>query len=440
MEKANQSWGHKLILGLQHLFAMFGATIVVPAITGLDPAVALFAAGGGTLLFHFITKRKVPVFLGSSFAFMMAIKFVVETEGKEFATGAIICAGACYLIFALITKLIGPGKIKRLFPAIVTGPVIIVIGLTLAPTVLFNDITADFVGGLLWTKWVVAASVVVTVVVVSICIKGFFKLLPILLGLVVGYIVAVILHFTVAVPETTGALMSFEPIVTSRIIELPNFHLPKFSWTAILLIIPISIATFMEHIGDITTNGSVVGKDFFKDPGLHRTLIGDGVATMFAGLIGGPANTTYGENTGVLAITKNYNPQIIRIAAIYAMVLSVIGYFAGFLQSIPQPVIGGMSIVLFGMIAAIGIRTMAEAKVDFTSSRNLLILSIVLIIGIGITVPINSSFSISGIALAAFAGIILNAVLPGKDKFDKSKEAKLAEESTTDESATEEEK
>lgn len=427
MEKTNQTWGHKLILGFQHLFAMFGATIVVPALTGLDPAVALFAAGGGTLLFHLITKRKVPVFLGSSFAFMAAIAFVVQSEGKEFATGAIICAGACYLVFALITKLIGPERIRKLFPAIVTGPVIIVIGLTLAPTVLFNDITADFVGGLLWTKWVVAASVVLTVVIVSIFIKGFFKLLPVLCGLVVGYIVAVILNATVAVPEGVGALMSFDSITSAKIIALPNFHLPKFSMSSILIIIPISLATFMEHIGDITTNGSVVGKDFFKDPGLHRTLIGDGVATMFAGFIGGPANTTYGENTGVLAITKNYNPQIIRIAAVYAMVLSVIGYFAGFLQSIPQPVIGGMSIVLFGMIAAIGIRTMAEAKVDFTSSRNLLILSIVLVVGIGVTIPVNESFSISGVALAAFVGILLNAVLPGKDKFDKSKEAERNE-------------
>ena len=427
MEKLNQKWGHKLVLGFQHLFAMFGATIVVPALTGLDPAVALFAAGGGTLIFHFITKRKVPVFLGSSFAFMAAIAFVVQSEGKEYATGAIMCAGACYLIFALITKLIGTDRIRKLFPAIVTGPVIIVIGLTLAPSVLYNDITADFVGGLLWTKWVVAVSVVLTVVIVSIFIKGFFKLLPILCGLVVGYVVAVILHATVALPEGTPTLMSFDSITSAKLIALPNFHLPKFSISSILVIIPISIATFMEHIGDITTNGSVVGKDFFKDPGLHRTLIGDGVATMFAGLIGGPANTTYGENTGVLAITKNYNPQILRIAAIYAMVLSVIGYFAGFLQSIPQPVIGGMSIVLFGMIAAIGIRTMAEAKVDFTSSRNLLILSIVLVVGIGITVPVNESFSISGVALAAFVGIILNAVLPGKDKFDKSKEVTRAE-------------
>lgn len=428
MEKLKGGWGHKMILGFQHLFAMFGATIVVPALTGLDPAVALFAAGGGTLLFHFITKRKVPVFLGSSFAFMAAISFVVQTEGKEYATGAIMIAGVCYLFFALITKLIGPDKIKRLFPAIVTGPIIIVIGLTLAPVVLFNDITADFVGGLLWTKWVVAASVVITVVVVSICIKGFFKLLPILLGLVVGYGVAVILNATVPVPEGTGVLMSFDSIVSAKIIALPNFHLPKFSWSAILVIIPITIATFMEHIGDITTNGSVVGKDFFKDPGLHRTLIGDGVATIFAGFIGGPANTTYGENTGVLAITKNYNPQIIRIAAVYAMVLSVIGKFSGFLQSIPQPVIGGMSIVLFGMIAAIGIRTMAEAKVDFTSSRNLLILSIVLVVGIGVSIPVSESFSISGIALAAVVGIVLNAILPGKEKFDKSKEANIADE------------
>ena len=420
MEKVKKGWGKMAVLGLQHMFAMFGATIVVPALTGLDPSVALFAAGGGTLLFHFITKRKVPVFLGSSFAFLAALTYIVQHEGKEYATGAVIVAGACYLLFALLVKLIGPDKVKKLFPAIVTGPVIVVIGLTLAPTVIFNDITADFVGGLLWTKWVVAASVVLTVVIVSIFIKGFFKLLPVLCGLAVGYGVALLLHFIVAVPEGSSALMNFSPFQSASIIQLPAFHLPKFSGSAILIIAPISIATFMEHIGDITTNGAVVGQNFFEDPGLHRTLIGDGVATMFAGLIGGPANTTYGENTGVLAVTKKYNPQVIRLAAVYALVLSLIGYFGAFLQTIPAPIIGGMSIVLFGMISAIGIRTMAEAKVDFTSSRNLLILSITLVVGIGVTISVNENFTISGVALAAFVGIVLNAILP--EKFDQAKE------------------
>lgn len=422
MEKVKKGWGKMAVLGLQHMFAMFGATIVVPALTGLDPAVALFAAGGGTLIFHLITKRKVPVFLGSSFAFLAAITFVVQSEGKEYATGAIIVAGACYLLFALLVKVLGTERVKKLFPAIVTGPVIVVIGLTLAPTVIFNDITADFIGGLLWTKWVVAASVVLTVVVISIFIKGFFKLLPILCGLVVGYLVAVVLHFTVPVPEGTGALMNFSPFLEASVFSLPDFHLPAFSISSILIIAPISIATFMEHLGDITTNGAVVGKNFFEDPGLHRTLIGDGVATMFAGFIGGPANTTYGENTGVLAVTKNYNPQLLRIAAVYAIVLSLIGYFGAFLKTIPMPIVGGMSIVLFGMIAAIGIRTMAEAKVDFTSSRNLLILSITLVVGIGVTIPVSSSFTVSGVALAALVGIILNAVLP--EKLDIIKEKK----------------
>lgn len=420
MEKVKKGWGKMAVLGLQHMFAMFGATIVVPMITGLDPAVALCAAGAGTLLFHMVTKRKVPVFLGSSFAFMLGIKYIVESQGKEYATGAIMVAGGCYLLFALIVKLIGTQNVKKLFPAIVTGPVIIVIGLTLAPTVIFNDITGSFVGGLLWTKWAVAASVVLTVVIVSIFIKGFFKLLPILCGLVVGYIVAVILNFTVPVPEGAATLMNFTPFDTAQIFALPAFHLPKFSWSAIAVIAPISIATFMEHLGDITTNGSVVGKNFFEDPGLHRTLIGDGVATMFAGFIGGPANTTYGENTGVLAITKNYNPAVIRVAAVYAIVLSFIGHFGAFLKTIPMPIVGGMSIVLFGMISAIGIRTMAEAKVDFSSSRNLLILSIVLVVGIGVTIPINDNFTVSGIALAAVVGIILNAVLP--ERFDVVKE------------------
>ena len=422
MEKVKKGWGKMAVLGLQHMFAMFGATIVVPMLTGLDPAVALCSAGAGTLIFHLITKRKVPVFLGSSFAFLGAIAYIVSSQGKEYATGGVLIAGACYLIFALLVKLLGTDRVKKLFPAIVTGPVIVVIGLTLAPTVIFNDITGDFVAGILWTKWVVAASVVVTVVIVSIFIKGFFKLLPILCGLVVGYAVAMILHYTVALPEGTAALMNFEPLQTAKIVELPAFHLPKFSWSAIAIIAPISIATFMEHLGDITTNGSVVGKNFFEDPGLHRTLIGDGVATMFAGLIGGPANTTYGENTGVLAITKNYNPAILRIAAVYAIVLSFIGYFGGFLKTIPMPIVGGMSIVLFGMIASIGIRTMAEAKVDFTSSRNLLILSIILVVGIGVTIVVNDQFTVSGVALSALVGIILNAILP--EKFDVVKEKK----------------
>lgn len=415
-----------LILGLQHMFAMFGATILVPALTGLDPAIGLIAAGGGTLIFHWVTKRKVPVFLGSSFAFLTAIAFVVQNEGKEYAKGAIIIAGACYLLFSLLVKLVGPDRIKKLFPAIVTGPVIVVIGLTLAPTVIFNDIAADFIGGVLWTKWVVAASVVVTVVVISIFIKGFFKLLPILCGLIVGYIVAVILHHAVALPEGVAPLMNFAPFSTATILQIPNDWLnwqwPAFSGSSILIIAPISIATFMEHLGDVTTNGAVVGKNFFEDPGLHRTLVGDGIATAFAGLIGGPANTTYGENTGVLAVTKNYNPKVLRIAAVYAIVLAFIGYFSAFLQTIPAPIIGGMSIVLFGMIASIGIRTMAEAKVDFTSSRNLLILSITLVVGIGVTIPINESFTISGVALAALVGIILNAILP--EKFDIAKEIK----------------
>lgn len=401
-----------LILGLQHMFAMFGATIVVPALTGLDVGVALFTAGAGTLLFHFVTKRKVPVFLGSSFAFMGAIAFIVNNEGKEYATGAIMIAGACYLVFALLVKLLGVDRVHKLFPAIVTGPVIIIIGLTIAPDVIYNDITASFVGGVLWTKWVVAMSAVLTVVLVSIFTKGFFKLVPILFGLVVAYGVAALLHFTVPVPEGVAPLMSFEPFTTAKLFQLPAFHLPKFSWSAILMIAPISIATFMEHLGDITTNGSVVKQDFFKDPGLHRTLIGDGLATILAGFVGGPANTTYGENTGVLAVTKNYDPKTIRVAAVYAILLSFVGVFSAFLKTVPMPVVGGMGFVLFGMIAAIGIRTMAEAKVDFTKSRNLLILSIVLITGIAVKIPINDTFSVSGIALAALVGIVLNAVLP----------------------------
>jgi len=412
-EKGSDNWGKLAVLGFQHLLAMFGATVLVPILTGLDISVALFAAGVGTLLFHFITKRKVPVFLGSSFAFLTAIAVIVQTQGKAYATGAIIVAGACYLVFALLVRLIGPDRVKKLFPPVVTGPVIIVIGLTLAPTMISNNIVSDVAGGLLWQRWVVAAVVIVTIVVFSIFMKGFFKLVPILFGIAVGYVTAVIIN--AAAPVADSPLIAFSAFDNMSILRVPAFHLPKFSGSAIAMIAPISIATFMEHLGDITTNGAVVKKNFFEDPGLHRTLVGDGIATMLAGFVGGPANTTYGENTGVLAITRNYNPASIRIAAVYAMLLSFVGVFGAFLQSIPASVIGGTSMVLFGMIAAIGVRTMTEAKVDFSKSRNLLVLSLVLVVGLGVEIAVSEAFTISGIALPALVGIVVNQLLPGKD-------------------------
>ncbi len=441
------SGGKLMLLGLQHMFAMFGATVLVPLVTGLSPAVALFCAGLGTLLFYLITKRKVPVFLGSSFSFIAAIILATATcasgeladafkegfaasgynaigymlgEGGEiikepayqaalpYATGAIIVAGALYLVLALLVKIFGADKIKSFFPPVVTGPVIICIGLGLAP------VAISYMSG--WESWVIAAVVVITVIVISVFVKGFFKMVPLLFGLVVGYLVSI-----------AFGQVNFSAIQNADIVAAPSFFLPKFDWRAIVIVAPIAIVTFVEHIGDITANSAVVGKDFVKDPGLHRTLIGDGVATMAAGVLGGPPNTTYSENTGVLAATGNYNPVSLAIAAGFAIIMSFIGKFAGFLESIPGPVIGGMSIVLFGMIAAVGLRTLVTNQVDFSNSRNLLIVSIMLVVGIGgAAVPINpdSGFFLQGYGLTAVIGIILNKVLPEKFGEKKAKKQK----------------
>ena len=389
-----------IVLGLQHVFAMFGACVLVPMLTGLNPSVALLGAGVGTLIFHLVTKKKVPVFLGSSFAFIASIQFIGNKYGLPYALGGIVAAGFMYLVYAVIVKYIGSEKIKELFPPVVTGTMIIIIGLTLAPSVLDGNITSATVGTL-GLRWLVALAVVATVVVVSIFAKGFFKLIPILFGIAVGYAASFVL-----------GMVDVTPLATSAWLQIPHFTLPAFNLESILLIAPLSFVTFMEHIGDITTNGSVVGQDFFKSPGLHRTLMGDGLATMFAGFIGAPANTTYSENTGVLAITKVYDPFIIRVAAVIAIAFSFIGKLGAILQTIPSPVIGGVSIVLFGMITSVGIRTLVEAKVDFSDSKNSLICAIMLVLGVsGVVLPLGT-ISFSGLSLAALIGALLNKVLP----------------------------
>ncbi|SHH35387.1 uracil permease [Caloranaerobacter azorensis DSM 13643] len=397
--------GRKGILGLQHVIAMFGATVLVPILTGLNPAVALFSAGVGTLIFHFVTKGKVPVFLGSSFAFIPVINAVANQYGDiRYAQGGIIVAGALYLILSMLIYIYGADKIKSFFPPIVTGPMIIVIGLILSPVAI----------QMASKNWLVAFVVVFTVIGVSIFSKGFFKVIPILCGVVVGYIFSAII-----------GIVNFEPIANASLISVPQFTLPKFSIGAIAMIAPIVLAVFMEHIGDITTNGAVVGKNFFEDPGLHRTLLGDGLATMFAGFIGGPANTTYGENTSVLAVTRVYDPSILRLAAFIAVGLSFIGKLGAILQTIPEPVMGGVSLILFGMIASVGIRTITNAEVDFSSNRNLIISSLILVAGIGteflrsnpnftgvIGIKITDNIQIVGLSLAALIGIIVNKILP----------------------------
>lgn len=402
VEEKKTNAGKLTILGIQHVFAMFGSTILVPMLTGLPVSVALFCAGIGTLIFHLVTKGKVPVFLGSSFAFIAAICVVGAQEGLEYATGGIIAAGVVYLIFAVIAKIVGAARIRKLFPPVVTGPVVMIIGLMLASTAIgyFSDGWSYLVGGV----------VIITVIIVSLLCKGFIRMLPILFGLIAGYITCMILT---AAGIDIG--LNYSLITEASLFTVPEFFLPKFSVSAILMIAPIAIVTFIEHLGDITANGAVVGKDFFKDPGLHRTLLGDGLASIFAGLVGGPANTTYSENTGVLAATRNYNPRTLEIAAVFAILIAFIGYVSGFISSIPSAVLGGMCIVLFGMIAAVGLRNLVENNVDFKNQRNVLIVGIMLIIAIGgLAIPIfpEAGLSLSGVALAAVVGIILNLVLP----------------------------
>jgi uracil permease len=387
-------WPKKTVLGIQHVFAMFGATVLMPTLTGMDPGVALLAAGIGTFIFHGVTGGMVPVFLGSSFAFIGAIKTVAGEDGSGLpqALGGVICAGAVYVLMSLIVKLGGIKIIKRLFPAVVTGPVIMVIGLSLAPIGV----------GMASSDWLLALVSILTIIAVSCFMKGFFKLVPILIGIVAGYAVAAVLgRVDYSVMQSTDGLL----------IGADNFTFPRFELSAILAIMPIAIVSVMEHIGDITTNGAVVGKDFFEKPGLHRTLLGDGLATMCSGLFGGPPNTTYSENTGVLAVTGNYNPAIIRIAAGFAILLGVFSPVGAFLRSIPVAVMGGVSFILFGMIASVGIRTIANAQLNFNRSRNLIIVALILVCGLGGVRITLGSVIIEGIGLAALVGMVANLLL-----------------------------
>ena len=384
----------KLVLGIQHVFAMFGATVLMPTLTGMNPSVALLTAGIGTFIFHGTTGGIVPVFLGSSFAFIGAIKSVAGADGSGLpeALGGIIAAGVFYLLISLVVKWGGTALMKRLFPAVVTGPVIIVIGLSLAP------IGVEMAS----SDWLISMVSILTIIAVSCFLKGFFKLVPILIGILAGYLVAAILgRVDYANLHSSGGLF----------IGAEDFVFPRFQWQAVLAIMPIAIVSVMEHIGDITTNGAVVGKDFFKKPGLHRTLLGDGLATIFSGFIGGPPNTTYSENTGVLAVTRNYDPSVIRVAAAFAIILGIFSPIGGFLRTIPVAVMGGISFILFGMIASVGVRTISNAQLDFNRSRNLIIVALILVCGLGgVQIPIGN-VAIEGICLAALVGMVANLVL-----------------------------
>lgn len=397
---AETTIAQKIILALQHLIAMFGATVLVPILTGLDISVSLVCAGVGTLIFHLCTQKKVPVFLGSSFAFIPVIVAVGEQYGDlRYAQGGIVVAGLCYVMMSFLVKKVGVEKITKYFPAQVIGPMIIVIGFNLIPT-----------------AWQMASDnflVAFITLGIALCVaklgRGFFRQLAIIIAVSSGYAISVAVK-----------LVDTSLITESAWLQIPNFTVAKFDVGAILMIVPVVLAVFMEHVGDITTNGTVVGKNFIEDPGLNRTLLGDGIATLVAGLLGGPANTTYGENTGVLAITKNYNPQILRIAAIFAIMLGMIGKIGGVLRSIPVPVMGGISLMLFSMIAFIGVKNIKDRKVAFTPS-NIIIMATILVLGLGhnfglhVAIPISGNVSLSGLSLAALVGIIVNRVFSYKD-------------------------
>ena len=417
-----------LLLGLQHMFAMFGATILVPILVnsyfhgeGLSVQVTLFFAGFGTLFFHFVSKRKVPAFLGSSFAFLGGFATVAElnsgiyanmTYGEKlpYACGGIVVAGLTYLILALVIKLVGVKRVMKFLPPVVTGPIIICIGLSLAGSAIGNANA----------NWFLALIALSVIIIFNIWGKGLFKIIPILMGVVISYVVALIMMIT-GVPNPDGsAVLNFASVASASWIGVPDFQICKFDLTAILVMAPIAIATMMEHIGDMSAISATVGENFIENPGLHRTLVGDGLATAISAMFGGPANTTYGENTGVLELSRVYDPRVIRLAAVYAMVLSFIPKFAQVISSLPAAIIGGVSFILYGMISAIGIRNVVENKVDFANSRNLIVAACILVCGLGFSSGLTfeiggTSITLTSLAIAAIVGVILNAVLPGND-------------------------
>lgn len=407
---ANTSISKMIILGLQHLIAMFGATVLVPILTGLPITVALLSAGIGTLIFHFVTDKKVPVFLGSSFAFIPVILQVKEMYNGDlaYATGGIFFAGLIYVAFSFIIKKIGVEKIDKFLPARVIGPMIIVVGLNLIPTALNMAMGNIYI----------ALFTLLVCLFITKFTKGFIRQLSILIAVSSGYIVSLL---------TNNVDTSL--ITEAKLFTLPPVFLPKFDLGAILTICPIVIAVFMEHLGDIKTNGQVVGKDFIKDPGLNRTLLGDGLATSVASLLGGPANTTYGENTAVLAITKNFDTRILRLAAVFAIILSFFGKLGGVMQSIPTFVMGGISLILFSMIALVGVKTIKTNKVKF-NFQNILIMASILFLGffgsyiekkfgIVMGITINEAVAIKGLSFAALVGIILNAIVTKIEEKEK---------------------
>ena len=412
-----------LILGLQHMFAMFGATIPTgePLTRGLTVSITLFCAGFGTLLFHVCAKMKVPAFLGSSFAFLGGFSTVAHlsngmyaemsaNDKAAYACGGIVVAGLLYLVLAGIIRLVGVKRVMRFLPPVVTGPVIICIGLSLAGSAVNNA----------QTNWFLALIALGVIIAFNIWGKGMFRIIPILMGVVIAYAAAVIMHVCGIKNPDGSAILNFSAVASAGFVGLPTFQLAKFDVTAILVMAPIAIATMMEHVGDISAISATVGENFIADPGLHRTLIGDGLATSIAGLIGGPANTTYGENTGVLELSKVYDPAVIRIAAGFAIIVSFIPKVSAIIGTMPASIIGGVSFMLYGMISAIGVRNIVENKVDLTKSRNLIIAGVIFVCGLGFSSGITfhiggAEITLTALAIAAIAGILLNIILPGND-------------------------
>lgn len=381
----------KTIVGAQFLFVAFGSTVLVPLLVGMDPSVALLTAGIGTLIFHLVTKGKVPVFLGSSFAFIAPIIKATELFGLPGALSGLVAVGAVYGLMSLLIRLRGVGFIARLFPPIVVGPVIMLIGLSLAGT------------GVAMAKsnWILAIIALLTTVIVSLFGKGLLKLIPIFSGIVVGYIAAVI-----------AGVVDFEPVVNASWFALPGFVRPEMCWEAVIFMLPVAIAPVIEHIGDIYAINEVTGKDYVTDPGLHRTMLGDGLACVAASFIGGPPVTTYSEVTGAISLTKISDPSVIRIAAVIGILFSILGKVSAILKTIPEAVLGGIMLLLFGTIASVGINSLVKNKVDLGNTRNLIIASLILTLGIGGAEFTVGSFTIGGIGLSALVGVILNLVLP----------------------------
>lgn len=412
--------GKTFVLGVQHLFAMFGATVLVPLLTGLDVSTTLLFAGVGTLLFHLLTKGKVPAFLGSSFAFLggyAAIAPLLEDGSSNvamipYACFGVACAGLLYIVMAGLIKLFSVKKIMRYFPPIVTGPIIIAIGLTLSKSAVDNCSA----------NWIIALIAILVVILCNIFGKGMIKIVPILIGVVVSYVAAILMGEVDFTAVEQAAWIGFPIHKEMTILGLFNENFdPVMLLTSVITIMPLALATIVEHIGDISAISSTTGMNYIKDPGLHRTLLGDGLATILASVFGAPANTTYGENTGVLNLSKVYDPMVVRLAAVFAVILSFCPKFAAIIQVMPAATVGGISLILYGMISAVGVRNVVENQVDFTHSRNVIIAALILVLSIGINYSSagaivfhlgSVTFSLSGIAVGALTGIILNAILP----------------------------